>query len=82
MDESGDDVWGGRGGSDKRQAMSTRMPDVVFPDDGDGGGSRMMLVAIGPEGRWEEPHELDMFKRLGFQRVLLGSSVLRSDVRS
>ena len=60
--------------------MSTRMPDIVFPDDGDGGGSRMMLVAIGPEGRWEEPHELDMFERLGFQRVSLGSRVLRSDV--
>ena len=42
----------------------------------------MMLVAIGPEGGWEEPHELDMFKRSGFQRVLLRSRVLRSDVRS
>jgi 16S rRNA U1498 N3-methylase RsmE len=58
------------------------MPDVVFPNDGDGGGPRMMLVAIGPEGEWEEPHKLDMFKRSGFQRVLLGSRVLRSDVRS
>jgi 16S rRNA U1498 N3-methylase RsmE len=57
---------------------------VVFPNDGDGGGGgpRMMLVAIGPEGWWEEPHELDMFKRSGFQRVSLGSRVLRSDVRS
>ena len=52
-DESGDDVWGGRGGSDKRQAASTRMPDVVFPNDGDRGGPRMMLVAIGPEGGWD-----------------------------
>jgi RsmE family RNA methyltransferase len=42
----------------------------------------MMLVAIGPEGGWEEPHKLDMFKRSGFQRVSLGSRVLRSDVRS
>ena len=25
MDESGDDIWGGRGGSDKQQATSTRM---------------------------------------------------------
>ena len=57
-------------------------PHVVFPNDGDGGGPRMMLVAIGPEGGWEEPHELDMFKQSGFQRVLLGSRVLRSDVRS
>jgi RsmE family RNA methyltransferase len=42
----------------------------------------MMLVAIGPEGGWEEPHELDMFKQSGFQRVLLRLRVLRSDVRS
>ncbi len=41
----------------------------------------MMLVAIGPEGGWEEPHELDMFKRSGFQRVSLGLRVLRSDVQ-
>jgi 16S rRNA U1498 N3-methylase RsmE len=42
----------------------------------------MMLVAIRPEGGWEEPHELDMFKRLGFQRVSPGSRVLRSNVWS
>jgi len=41
----------------------------------------MMLVAIRPEGGWEEPHELDAFKRSGFQRVLLGLRVLRSDVQ-
>ena len=50
MDKSGDDVWGGRGGPKKRQAMSTRMPDVVFPNDSNGGGQRIMLVAIGLEG--------------------------------
>jgi hypothetical protein len=33
---------GGQGGSDKRQATSTRMPDVVFPNDSDGGGPRMI----------------------------------------
>ena len=58
------------------------MPDVVFLNNGDGGGPRMMLVAIGPEGGWEEPHELDMFKRSGFQRVSLGLRVLRSNIRS
>ena len=42
----------------------------------------MMLVAIGLEAAWEEPHELDMFKRLGFQRVPLGLRVLRSNVQS
>jgi hypothetical protein len=33
--QSGDDVWGGRGVSDKRQATSTMMPDVVSPNDGE-----------------------------------------------
>ena len=35
---------GGQGGSDKRQATSMRMPDVVFPNNGNGGGPRMMLA--------------------------------------
>ena len=71
-DEDDEDVGGG-------QATSKRMSDVVFPNV-DGKGPRRMLVAIGPEGGWEEPYELDMFERLGFQRVSLGSRVLRSDV--
>ena len=58
------------------------MPDVVFLNNGNGGRPHMMLVTIGPEGGWEEPHELDMFKQLGFQRVSLGSRVLRSDIQS
>ncbi len=74
--DDGDDVGGG-GGSDERQT-SKRMSDVVFPNDD--GGLRRMLVAVGPKGGWEEPYELDMFEQMGFQRVSLGSRVLRSDV--
>ena len=82
MDESGNDVWGGRGGSNQWQEMSKRMPAVVFPNDGNGGGLRMMLVTIGPEGGWEKPYKLEMFKRSVFLRVLLRLRVLRIDIRS
>lgn len=33
-----------------------------------------------PEGGWEEPYELDMFQKLGFKRITLGTRVLRTDV--
>ncbi len=52
--DEGDDVGGG-GGSDERQT-GKRMSDVVFPNDD--GGPRRMLVAVGPEGGWEELYEL------------------------
>ena len=29
---------------------------VVFPMNDDGRGQRRMLVAVGPEGGWEEPY--------------------------
>jgi 16S rRNA (uracil1498-N3)-methyltransferase len=53
-----------------------RMKDVVFPKLGD----KRLLLAVGPEGGWEEPGELDKFHELGFQQVTLGTRVLRSDV--
>jgi 16S rRNA (uracil1498-N3)-methyltransferase len=53
-----------------------RMKDVVFPCDTD----KRLLLAVGPEGGWEEPGELDGFRELGFQQVTLGTRVLRSDV--
>jgi len=40
---------------------------------------RRILLAVGPEGGWEEPNELERFQRHGFQQVTLGSRVLRSD---
>eukprot|EP00581_Thalassiosira_minuscula_P012137 CAMPEP_0183713490 /NCGR_PEP_ID=MMETSP0737-20130205/8316_1 /TAXON_ID=385413 /ORGANISM="Thalassiosira miniscula, Strain CCMP1093" /LENGTH=370 /DNA_ID=CAMNT_0025942275 /DNA_START=33 /DNA_END=1145 /DNA_ORIENTATION=- len=53
-----------------------RMTDVEFPAD----KPRRILVAVGPEGGWEEPYELDMFTSKGFQQITLGTRVLRSDV--
>ena len=59
-----------------------RATDVTFPSAGDGSsGTQLprMVVAVGPEGGWEEPEELDRFDELGFQRITLGSRTLRSD---
>ncbi|CAM9161963.1 unnamed protein product [Ectocarpus sp. 4 AP-2014] len=39
-----------------------------------------VLVAVGPEGGWVEPDELQLLQSFGFQAVTLGSRVLRSDV--
>lgn len=52
-----------------------RMRDVVFPSR-----RRRLLMAVGPEGGWEEPEELDrMIDQHGFQHVTMGTRVLRSD---
>jgi len=53
-----------------------RMTEISFPD----GIPRRILVAVGPEGGWDEPYEIDMFKENGFQQVTCGTRVLRSDV--
>lgn len=66
-------------GSDGSEAVVNevkRMTDIKFPGD----GPRRVLVAVGPEGGWEEPYELDMFTSKGFQQITLGTRVLRSDV--
>jgi RsmE family RNA methyltransferase len=55
-----------------------RMRDVVFPE-GTGSSPRRLLLAVGPEGGWEEPDELDRFQKHKFQQITLGSRVLRSD---
>lgn len=53
-----------------------KLRDVSFPSE----TSRCLLVAVGPEGGWEEPDELDRFVRdHGFEQVSMGSRVLRSD---
>lgn len=53
-----------------------RMTDVEFPC----GAPKRIVVAVGPEGGWEEPYELDMFTSKGFQQITMGTRVLRSDV--
>jgi RsmE family RNA methyltransferase len=56
---------------------ATRIRHVHFPA---GAKRRCMVVAVGPEGGWEEPEELDRFTRVhSFQQVTMGSRVLRSD---
>ena len=39
-----------------------------------------VLLAVGPEGGWDEPDELDSLARHGFERVTLGERTLRTDV--
>ena len=53
-----------------------RMGDISFPSSL---GPPKLVVAVGPEGGWDEPEELDQFEALGFQQVTLGSRTLRSD---
>jgi RsmE family RNA methyltransferase len=63
-----------------------RMEDISFPastftsDERRSASPSNMLLAVGPEGGWAEPYELDMFQDHGFQQVTLGSRILRSDV--
>ncbi|KAL7518111.1 hypothetical protein ACHAWX_002972 [Stephanocyclus meneghinianus] len=56
-----------------------RVTDLHFPMEKEG-KRRQILVAVGPEGGWEEPNELDMLLERGFQKVTLGTRALRSDV--
>ena len=57
-----------------------RMSEVAFPPTTNNVPPRI-VIAVGPEGGWEEPNELDMFKNdCGFQQITLGSRTLRSDV--
>ncbi|KAL7572109.1 hypothetical protein ACA910_001746 [Epithemia clementina (nom. ined.)] len=52
-----------------------RMDQVQFPQQ----DIRKIVLAVGPEGGWLEPDELDWFVKHGFQHVTLGPRVLRSD---
>ena len=52
-----------------------RMRDVQFPNK-----PPRMVVAVGPEGGWLEPDELERFHKHGFTQITLGSRTLRSDV--
>ena len=52
-----------------------RMRDIQFPTE----TPPRLVIAVGPEGGWEEPGELDKFQELGFQQITLGTRVLRSD---
>jgi RsmE family RNA methyltransferase len=61
----------------RKDEAATRMRNVSFPG---GLAKRRIVLAVGPEGGWSEPYELDLFKQHSFQQITLGSRVLRSDV--
>jgi RsmE family RNA methyltransferase len=52
-----------------------RLGEITFP----GTIPPRVVVAVGPEGGWEEPGELDLFQSYGFQQCTLGTRTLRSD---
>jgi 16S rRNA (uracil1498-N3)-methyltransferase len=52
-----------------------KMRQIVFPS----GLPRRMVIAVGPEGGWEEPNELERFTTRRFQKVTMGERTLRSD---
>jgi len=56
-------------------APELRMRDVKFPNK-----YARIVVAVGPEGGWVEPDELERFQNHGFTQVTVGSRTLRSDV--
>lgn len=52
-----------------------RMRDVEFPTT-----PPRIVIAVGPEGGWLEPNELERFQKHGFSQISLGRRTLRSDV--
>lgn len=58
------------------EETAKRIRHCIFPDL----SQRRIVVAVGPEGGWKEPEELELFKSRGFEQVTLGTRVLRSDV--
>lgn len=52
-----------------------RMRDVSFPSK-----PSRIVIAVGPEGGWSEPDELERFQSHGFTQITLGTRTLRSDV--
>lgn len=53
-----------------------RMRHVKLP----AGSQSHLVIAVGPEGGWEEPDEIDRFVQChAFQQITMGTRVLRSD---
>jgi RsmE family RNA methyltransferase len=52
-----------------------RMRHAKFPEN----QPPRLVIAVGPEGGWEEPGELERFQEHGFQQITLGARILRSD---
>lgn len=52
-----------------------KLRQIIFPS----GSPRRVVIAVGPEGGWEEPKELEQFTSRHFQKVTMGERTLRSD---
>ena len=59
-----------------------RMRETIFPSPSSEKDNlrKRMVIAVGPEGGWDEGFELDLLAARGFQQVTMGTRVLRSDV--
>ena len=66
-------------GNEQPRAMPKRMRDIDFPDAKESRSAPRILLAVGPEGGWDEPGELDRFQQHQFQQITLGTRILRSD---
>jgi len=56
---------------ERKHTSTRRISDTVK--------KRKVLVAVGPEGGWTEPEELQLFQNHGFEQVTMGPRVFRSD---
>mmetsp|Transcript_10448 Transcript_10448/g.39486 ORF Transcript_10448/g.39486 Transcript_10448/m.39486 type:complete len:209 (-) Transcript_10448:2058-2684(-) len=66
-------------GEDLESLPSLRLHELNPPANLDPRKLRL-LVAVGPEGGWDDDFELDLLAKYGFEMVNLGPRVLRSDV--
>ena len=63
---------GGEGGECTSNSVSGALRGIE--------GDARVLLAVGPEGGWEEPVELELLRGHGFTQVSLGPRTLRTDV--
>lgn len=61
------------------QPAPLRMRQVQFPNVKNKHAPSKIVVAVGPEGGWTEPEELDLFSDASFQKVTMGARTLRTD---
>jgi 16S rRNA (uracil1498-N3)-methyltransferase len=69
----------------RTESLSLRDAVAAATMEEHGGGQRprqqqrRIVVAVGPEGGWEEPRELQRIVEAGFQPITMGSRILRTD---
>ena len=72
-----------RGGMGTEAVRSFTLANVPFPEDKLGRDQKpTMLLAVGPDGGWEDPYELQLLKAHDFQQIHLagGVGVLKTEV--